>query len=135
MMQRYFIIQPCFADPDAFCDVTVGSGRARANIQIYVDPSMLEAVAMALVDKELDREYPVWKTVDEISFHFQMSLVPVTDAIRKVRFQVAQRSLDDGAPFYLDIAFELANEEAADLSSEITKWLQNKSYSLSWKLG
>ena len=35
MMHRYFLIEPSYTDFDTFCNFTVGSGRVRANIQIY----------------------------------------------------------------------------------------------------
>ncbi len=47
MMHRYFLIEPSYTDLDTFCNFTVGSGRVRANIQIYADDSMLAGVVFA----------------------------------------------------------------------------------------
>ena len=48
MIQRYFLIEPNYSDPDTFCSFTVGSGRVRASIKIYADISMLLEVVSAL---------------------------------------------------------------------------------------
>ena len=51
MIQRYFLIEPNYSDPDTLCCFTVGSGRVRASIQIYADISMLLEVVSALEAK------------------------------------------------------------------------------------
>jgi len=55
MMHRYFLIEPSYTDIDTFCNFTVGSGRVRANIQIYADDSMLAGVVFALTKPDLEK--------------------------------------------------------------------------------
>jgi len=132
MMHRYFLIEPLYADLDSFCNITVGSGRVRSNIQIYPDSGMLADVAAALVAPELSEEFPVMDDAMMI-FNFRMSVLPNSQTQRVVRFQFFQHALDDGAPFYSDIRFEVSMKAAAQLAGELERWLLAKQSRLEWK--
>ncbi|MDR2128618.1 MAG: hypothetical protein LBP52_06085 [Burkholderiaceae bacterium] len=53
MRQRYFPIEPKYADPDTFCCFTVGSDRVRTSVQIDANLWMLGEVAAALAAPSL----------------------------------------------------------------------------------
>ena len=94
MMHRYFLIEPSYTDFDTFCNFTVGSGRIRANIQIYADDSMLSDVVFALTKSNLEKEYPEFDfDADHNCFVLQISVIPARDKYRIVRFRVYQLSL------------------------------------------
>ena len=105
MMHRYFLIEPSYSDPDTFCSITVGSGRTRANIQIYIDEANLADVVYALTEQDLKAEFPVRENYDFYSFDFHMSILPSGNGTKIVRFQINQGMTDDQAPFFSDIRF------------------------------
>ncbi|HOH60679.1 MAG TPA: hypothetical protein PLI73_07180 [Candidatus Cloacimonadota bacterium] len=134
MMQRYLFIEPNFSDPDTFCNVTVGSGRIRANIQIYVNESMLTDVVWALKVSDLNQEHPQTGTAGQTWFGLDISVLPVKNGYRYVRFRIYQTMLEDGAPFTADIQLALAPNEAMELANDLAAWLERKEdYTFSWK--
>jgi hypothetical protein len=133
MMHRYFLIEPLYSDGDTFCSFTVGSGRVRANIQIYADESMLAGVVWALTYVDLLEEQPNYKKGDDSLFDFLMSVIPTSDGGRTVRFRIFQTMTDDGAPFTADIQFSISKEEATKLSLELASWLERMKSPFEWK--
>jgi hypothetical protein len=133
MMHRYFLIEPLYSDPDAFCNFTIGSGRVRANIQIYADEWMLAEVAKALGDAKLAVEHPQYEEADFDSFWLRISVLPSEGGQRTVRFMVYHGMCEDDAPFTADIRFHVSPSEAEELSRDLLKWLKKKNYPLEWK--
>ena len=136
MHQRYFLIEPKYSDPDAFCHFVVGSDRVHASVQIYADIAMLEGVASALVAPSLDAETPVsleaFKESDPL-FDFFLTVLPHEGKDKCLRFRVFQEYLDDGAPYRADIRFELTSDEAAEFATELKAWCANPTYVFNWK--
>jgi hypothetical protein len=135
MMHRYFLIEPSYTDIDTFCNFTVGSGRVRANIQIYADDSMLAGVVFALTKPDLEKEYPEFDPADadHNSFLLQISVIPDSNKSRIVRFRVYQGMVDDDAPFMADIRFLVTDAEAAEFADDLNVWLIRKDYLFEWK--
>ena len=136
MHQRYFLIEPKYSDPDAFCHFVVGSDRVHASVQIYADIAMLEGVASALVAPSLDAETPVsleaFKESDPL-FDFFLTVLPHEGKDKCLRFRVFQEYLDDGAPYRADIRFELTSDKAAEFATELKAWCANPTYVFNWK--
>jgi hypothetical protein len=134
MIQRYFFIEPSFLDPDTFCNVTVGSGRVRANIQIYVNEAMIADVVWALTTSELRQEHPRPAETDNILFGLHISVFPAEEGFRYIRFRIYQVILDDGAPFVADIRFAFSHNEAIEMARDLQAWLDRKEdYVFIWK--
>ena len=133
MMHRYFLIEPSYTDLDTFCSITVGSGRVRANIQIYINDAMLEDVVWALTTPDLKNEYPPLDNIDFNCFNFLMSVAPANNENRIVRFIMCQSMIDDDAPFSADIRFRVEQNEATELAQSLQDWLQKKNYLFEWK--
>lgn len=134
-MHHYFIIEPNYTDGDSFCNFTIGSGRVRANIQIYADEYMLKNVAWALTAPELDMEYPQADEPIYDYFGLYISVIPTNTEKRIVRFRVYQNMIDDEAPFTADIRFWAGPDDAAEFSRDLLHWLKTKNYALVWKPG
>ena len=133
MMHRYFLIEPSYSDPDTFCSITVGSGRTRANIQIYIDEANLADVVYALTEQDLKAEFPVRENYDFYSFDFHMSILPSGNGTKIVRFQINQGMTDDQAPFFSDIRFFISEEIASEFARDLEFWLERKTYPFEWK--
>jgi len=133
MMHRYFLIEPLYTDLDTLCNFTVGSGRVRANIQIYADEWMLAEVAKALGAAELPVEHPQYEEEGFDSFRLRISVLPSEDGQRAVRFMVYHGMCEDDAPFMADIRFRVSLSEAEELSRDLLRWLKKKNYPLEWK--
>jgi hypothetical protein len=135
MMHRYFLIEPCYSNPDTFCNIIVGSGRVRATIQIFIDESMLAEVAWALTASNLSHEHPAPTDTDNTSFGLHISVIPppTGDERHIVRFRIYQTMLDDGAPFTADIQFRVSAKETAELANDLKAWLGRKEdYRFEW---
>jgi len=132
MMHRYFIIEPLYSDLDTFCNFTVGTGRVRANIQIYANHDMLVDVVMALSAPELTREFPECD-VQDLIFDFRVSVMPHGKDGRTVRFQVFQKDMDEGASFMSDIHFHVSTQQSLEFARDLDAWLKSKDYPLEWK--
>ena len=136
MIQRYFLIEPKYSDPDTLCCFTVGSDRVRASIQIYANISMLLEVVSALEAKSLREEWPTvedqYRTNDDDIFDLQLTVMPHEGERRVLRFNVFQDYLDDGAPYRADIRFELSPDEAATLARELRTWCSKPAYAFVW---
>lgn len=131
MMQRYFFLEPLYSDPETFCNITVGSGRVRANIQIYIREDDLLAVAWALRQECLVSECPRPDMEPDFNwFGFFISVVPSPDARRIVRFRICQGMIGDGAPFLTEIRFWLTERDSLELASEIEAWVSKPEYLL-----
>ena len=134
MRQRYFLIEPKYADPDVFCHFVVGSDRCRASIQIYADLAMLSDAAAALAQPTLREESPpVGQVTEEGLFYFYLTVPPHDGGSRQVRFRFFQDWLDDGAPFRADIRFHLTLTEAHAFSQELTAWCARPDFTFVWK--
>lgn len=133
MMHRYFQVEPLYSDLDTFCNITVVTGRVRANIQIYADEWMLAEVATALQSSVLDVEHPTFEDEGFNSVRFRMSVMPDKEG-KIVKFKIYQGMTDDGAPFFAEIHFIVSHDEAHEFGSEISKWINRKeNYMLDWK--
>jgi hypothetical protein len=134
MHQRYFLIEPKYADPDTFCCFTVGSDRVRASIQIYADLWMIDEVVAALEAPALEKEYPTFgrDTGDDRVFGFELSVLPHTGGNKCLRFRIFQDWLDDGAPYRADIRFEFSPEVAAKFADELKAWSAKPEYVFVW---
>jgi hypothetical protein len=134
MHQRYFLIEPKYADPDTFCCFTVGSDRVRASIQIYADLWMLGEAAAALAAPLLKEEAPViaeHEDGDDL-FYFYLTALPHNGGKRRLRFRIFQDWLDDGAPYRADIRFDLTPTEAEVFARELKAWCDKPEYAFVW---
>lgn len=134
MHQRYFLIEPKYADPDTFCHFIVGSDRVRASIQIYANLWLLREVAAALVAPSLEEESPADIEFEDGSdlFHFYPTVMPHDGRNKRLRFRVFQDWLDDGAPYRADIRFDLSPKEAEAFASELKAWCAKPEYAFVW---
>ena len=135
MRQRYFLIEPKYADPDTFCSFTVGSDRVRASIQIYANLRMLGEVAEALAVPTLKEEAPVvaeYEDGDDL-FYFYLTVLPHDGEKKRLRFRIFQDWLDDGAPYRADIRFDLTPMEAEEFAKELKAWCDKPEYAFVWK--
>ncbi len=137
MRQRYFLIEPQYADPNTFCHFTVGSDRVRASIHIYANISMLLGVVSALEAESLSEEWPPvdeqCKAKDDEIFDFQLTVMPHEEGKRVLRFSIFQDWLDDGAPYRADIRFQLNPDDATQFAKELKAWCSKPAYAFIWK--
>ncbi|MCK7579930.1 MAG: hypothetical protein MZV65_32495 [Chromatiales bacterium] len=116
MMHRYFQVEPLYSDLDTFCNITVVTGRVRANIQIYADEWMLAEVAAALKSSVLDDEHPKFEDEEFDCFQFRMSVMPHKEG-KIVRFKIYQGMTEDGAPFLAEIRFIVSHDEVHEFGN------------------
>ena len=135
MRQRYFLIEPQYSDPDTFCHFVVGRDRVRASIQIYADLGMLRAVAASLTASSLEKETPrTGDPMDECEqYDFKLTVLPHQGGSKSLRFRVFQEMLDDGAPYRVDIRFDLSPKEAEEFALELEAWCTKPQYVFVWK--
>lgn len=135
MRQRYFFIEPKYADPDTFCHFVVGSDRVRASIQIYADMWMLGEVAAALTAPSLEVETPVVAEFQDGGdlFFLYLTVMPHEGGNRRLRCRVFQDWLDDGVPYRVDIRFDLSQKEAAAFASDLKRWCARPESAFVWK--
>lgn len=133
MMNRHFLIELNYSDPDTFCNSMVGTGRVRTNIPISANESMLEDVILALTAPDLCEEHPLHEVAEITWFDLHISGKPTNDGRRILRFRFYQSMVDDEAPFTTDIQFRLSENKSVEFSNDLEIWLQRKDYPFVWK--
>lgn len=142
MTHRYFLIEPLHSEQDMFCSITMGSSSVRATIQTVIDGCELSEIADDLQVPMARDKYPrppeerVYPHSCEERFNhsgFEASVVPgINNVSRILKLKIFNGCMNDGAPFFAEVHFELTTDEAEHLSRMIRSWLYKKEHPLVW---
>lgn len=96
---------------------------------------MLDKAATALVSPSLNEEAPHISELQDGDdlFYFNLTVLPHEGKNRCLRFRIFQDYLDDGAPYRVDIRFDLTPAEAEEIARALKAWCAKPDYAFVWK--